>query len=123
MSREIKFRAWYKPFGDRGVFPGRYVYGNKVISFHNMSPDKYELEQYTGLHDVNGIEIYEGDIVSASSGVPGDLEENITGEVKYEDGSYWVDSGSKGTRLWSETVFMKVIGNIHENPELLKEKQ
>lgn len=109
--REIKFRAWYKPFKDNNFGAG-YKYGNNVISFHDISPEKYELEQHTGFKDFAGDEIYEGDILA-------DMDICfVIGAVSYRDGSYWC-----GNDLLIDCLDCAVVGNIHENPELLEEEK
>lgn len=78
-------------------------------------------EQYTGLKDRNGKEIYEGDIVSLKEYTP-------THKVIFKDGAFYAD-GWRNTLVelmtdWSSNVdpeFIEVIGNVHENPELLKD--
>lgn len=124
--REIKFRAWHKKqkrwikfmsivWGDFGspnpddrvdklawIADGEYSY----------SPADFELMQYTGLKDKNGKEIYEGDIL-AWLNLAKPLEvKRCPFHARFLAG---LDLLSKGIAMES-----KVIGNIHENPELLK---
>lgn len=66
--------------------------------------------QYTGLKDKNGNEIFEGDIVSAI--MPNDFENRCAYKVEIPTlGSY---------SIFMNIIDYEIIGNIHENPELLK---
>lgn len=110
--QDIKFRAWYKPFKDNNFGAG-YKYGNNVISFHDMSPEKYELEQYTGLTDKNGKDIYVGDIIEAT--IQGCIQDDKYLVKNVWEPHVWIEE-SDSYYVVSE---MEVKGNIHENPELL----
>lgn len=117
--REYKFRAWDKK-------------EEKMISrflpdWGNINQERYLLLQFTGLYDKNLKEIYEGDIVTGVN-ING---EDYTGnhEVVYI-GSCFCIKIKKGINnkhdyepcldeAWLER--MEVIGNIYENPELIKE--
>ena len=110
--REIKFRAWYKPFKDNDFGAG-YKYGNNVISFHDMSPEKYELEQYTGLTDKNGKDIYVGDIIEAT--IQGCIQDDKYLVKNVWDPHVWIEESDS----YYAVSEMEVKGNIHENPELL----
>ena len=77
--------------------------------------------QFTGLKDKNGKDIYEGDILDSSEKTP------LIFEVYYEDGGFRygtkdrsVDIGFSG-HTWLKNILTRfhVIGNIHDNPELL----
>lgn len=73
--------------------------------------------EYTGLHDQNGKEIYEGDILQDEEG---DLY-----EVEFDDGQFQPVLRDGGAPVVSERIvdiadYSSVIGNIWENPELLE---
>lgn len=89
------------------------------VDWYNF--DDVVLMQYTGLKDKNGKKIFEGDIVEID--VHDHLGWNvIKGKVIFLEGAWLVtDSGSFAIPLWSEINEIEVIGNIHENPELLEE--
>lgn len=127
MSREIKFRIWdYNGFLNSDaycLFP-RDGYGDllevrKIIDYGQMKvlPDAI-IQQYTGLKDKNGKEIYEGDIVKATSDQY--ENENFVGKVIFDEGCFltWINKNDiRG--IWGEDD-IEVIGNIFETPELLK---
>ena len=89
----------------------------------NIVISKETIGQYTGLKDKNNVEIYEGDIL--------ELDDNETGVVEWHDACFYVryiqDGFYKvfyeyGSLIGAieENLVVKVIGNIHDNPELLK---
>lgn len=129
--RDIKFRAWSKSdnkyyyrvlVGNTDNTDDQYVCssvydGDKWVHF-----DEYcgVIEQYTGLKDKNGTEIYEGDVVK----VEGDgeiyrvkwIRSGFGLEPRYNSPRYPVLGNVELRRK------IEVIGNIHENPGLLEEK-
>ncbi len=107
MSRVIKFRAWD---GEQMVSPD-YVDRNGVGWWkeNSIPTQSNQVMQFTGLHDKNGKEIYEGDIVS------------FTQTYIAPCAVYWNKEMTGFYPLISErSKNLTVIGNIHENPELLK---
>ncbi len=128
-NREIKFRIWDKI--------GKVYRGNlykylinadtgelEVWSFSDLYDEWYNthegdehlvVQQYTGLKDKNGKEIYEGDIIS---GEFYDTEyhhsETIKAQVVFNNGAFNI-----AIREWHKPS-LEIIGNIFENPELIK---
>jgi uncharacterized phage protein (TIGR01671 family) len=123
--REIKFRAWDKERKEMiGAERLIHLEGETTKQLKQSAPF-LELMQFTGLHDKNGKEIWEGDIVSLG-------EEGHQGryQIVFFDGSFcvdWHDVESKHRYApignYCNDVFInciEVIGNIYENPELLE---
>lgn len=134
--REIKFRAWQKHH--RKMLPVKIIdfnrntitvdYGEKTIPrFNTFDMENFELMQYTGLKDKNGTEIYEGDIVKAKDPYKLNSKERFyTCEVVFTDGALFmlkhktVKWGKEEVHYYNMRIMeIEVIGNIHDNPELL----
>lgn len=78
----------------------------------------YEASISTEIKDKNGREIYEGDIVKKSSGAIGQVV-----YLKATAGFKLYNAGQIFDIFEADTRYLEVIGNIHENPELLKDKR
>lgn len=85
---------------------------------HDVDPGT--VGQYTGLKDKNGVKVFEGDIVEREVFAFSEVRTFI-GKVEMYECAWWIDSGTAAVSLWNEMHEIKVIGNIHENPEWLKE--
>ena len=122
MGREIKFRIWdskKKEWLGASNKNSLQWYGFGLVGecMTVQAPSQWALdegmivEQSTGLKDIRDCEVYEGDIIQC-----GDWTYYV---VIYQDGQFVC----KGSRCLLKTILRedmgKVVGNIHENPELL----
>lgn len=160
--REIKFR---------GIdCSGQWVYGDLIHKRHDKElvliqdykglgsdVDTITIGQYTGLKDIHGKEIYEGDVLLIKEykndaiyfkfnyeeikeelsleEVRGELQRSYKALIHYEEGCFVASpininyretyiSGMFGDMKYSQPIYeYEVIGNIHDNPELIKEEK
>ena len=129
MTREIKFRGKNKKNGEwfYGNLFDKDIYGRTHICTTTkgcLDIDPNTIGQFTGLLDKNGNEIYEGDIVKTKGGWGGVVLWNSRSYFYIKDNNYYEyeepDLSPIGSLLCCERKQLEIIGNIHDNPELLK---
>ena len=157
--REIKFRAWDK--SAKVMLENITPYNNKDGEVTNIGmpeqtaiekygdvpyyiefgegwmwlTDNFEVMQYTGLKDINGFEVYEGDILHVVE-VDNEVLNEWNTQVTFEDGCFLVKTECAdyydtylyailtGVEDKSYPLFeTKVVGNIYKNPELLESEE
>lgn len=134
MSREILFRG--KSIGmDIWLYGKLFNYGltapsnvpcisvcvptswQEAYNFYRVHPNT--IGQYTGLKDKNGVKIFEGDVVI--------IGEKLKAKVIYYDGAFRMQSEFSPTLIDTTDMgymmrefSVRIIGNVHDNPELIK---
>lgn len=123
--KELKFRAWDGKKMIDDVVPASETSIIELFEYEWQETEVKSVEQYTGLKDKNGKEIYEGDIL-------GGIWE--CGAILYCDKCKQLQfhlhgnecTACSGDASWSDIVEddgnIDVIGNIHENADLLEEE-
>lgn len=132
--RELKFRAWTRqkpsmPWSQKFVaITGN---GEQMVPiggtftgvWHILGDDAEGLiiEQYTGLKDNNGKEIYEGDIVKARWYRAKNARLDTRGEIKFNDGWFYIKDDPDGQDRLGVPIHncydIEIVGNIHEGEE------
>lgn len=122
--REIKFRVWnideYISLNEAMHSDIVYIQvpSSSKKSLIEINWEGVELEQFTGMHDKNGVPIFEGDIIKdhIGIGVVEYSEKRASFRANYKDGTckWFIDYNLKG-----ELESIEVIGNIHQHAHLL----
>ena len=125
--KELKFRAWIKNYNCYADVLG-FEQDRLFVQFQSGERSQHRLyvpiedcilEQYTGLTDKNGKEIYEGDVVNI---------QGIKYYVDFEHGGFWFNNDNRKWKAnrpfthFQEINDTEVVGNVHENPDLLEDK-
>ena len=145
--REIKFRAWVHGFDtvDNGYYTDDVMFDNGdqewTIGGEYLEREDFTIEQFTGIQDSEGVDIYEGDVVkvlcsdwlSKDDEDPRTIDQYTygiasTGHVIFTKGSFTIHLGKDrmGYDMHESLIaqrhgFVRVIGNIHQHAHLLEE--
>lgn len=128
-----KFRAWHHELGRMMPIETMYFFANELEEFQlndsimndsiPASPDEIKLMQSTGLHDKNGKEIFEGDILAIETD-EGILNVNIFWDSKHAlfmfESKKYNEKELLAELVEDNTYPFEIAGNIYENPELFE---
>lgn len=127
--RQIKFRC-FDHESEEMISPDELltIHNNRKLNESLVSDEVFSFMQFTGLTDKNGVEIYEGDILKVRSL---HYEKDIGLDVVcFEKGcfclryEYWSDGLHKWRSIENyDSSDLDVVGNVHQNPDLLRKEQ
>jgi len=117
--RDIKFRMWDET---KKTMTKSILLEDMVLKASTRNPKTFHwncdipIMQYIGIDDAHGVGIFEGDILSFTT------DSTLTGVVKYTDRSFECEMYDLDYDdvLNYKSEYIEIIGNIHENPELIK---
>ena len=127
--KDIKFRAFHKIH--KYMFDVTNIdFVNKTVQHNDLPFSDCELMQFTGLNDIDGKEIFEGDIIqdiNDNNSLRYGKDNNLT-PVEFYNESFGISVIFDGAFVplypYEEGGFkFKVVGNIHQNPELLEKNK
>ena len=111
--KDFDFRLWHKPSES---FVDMSVRGADLRIIPTDDDENIEIELWSGFYDCKRVKIYENDIVFCN---------NATYQVVYERGVFWVKN-NKHNLIMAQAIHyepLEVIGDIHENADLLKKEK
>ena len=118
MNREFEFRAWLTKYNKMVKIYSWNIWQEYFMCSEYNSEfylEETPIMQYTGLKDMKGKEIYEGDILFES------FSEKYF-KVVFENGSFRAEVDEYSLDLEDYAHICEVVGNIYENPELMEDK-
>lgn len=121
--RQIKFRAWDSLERKMIYFELKdYATITSLIAYTGDFYLKLKLMQFTGLHDKNGKEIWEGDVIAQTVSADKKPVEVFMDEYKWNARPFpeYLQEAGESFFDYAGAKNSEVLGNIYENPELLK---
>ena len=133
LSEQEEFEGKFYAIYEDGNLYEIYTNKNGLYGFSAMGENGAIVEEYIGIEDMYGKEACEGDIVKYTHGFYGEVKSD-SGAVAYDPSTaryyvsdFWVPYLDDPNDCFGEFMLysgntLEIIGNIHENPELIKEK-